>query len=69
MQFNKNKNKNHTLLEQTRTSVSVNGMIFSIPADKTSELINYLQRLQSIRITENTPSPPLQWNGQTLIQE
>lgn len=53
----------------TRTNVSVSGLNFSIPSDRVNEVLNLLTRLQSIQLTENNPTPPLQWQGKTLINE
>jgi len=57
-----------SLIQSSRINVTVGHQIFSIPSDKVGQVINLLSSLQSIQIQEN-PTPFLQYNGKTLINE
>lgn len=54
------------LTTSNRINVTVGQQVFAIPVDKVQEVILLLSRLQSIQIQEN-PSPPLQYQGRTLL--
>jgi hypothetical protein len=58
----------NSLIQSNRINVTVGHQIFSIPSDKINQVINLLSTLQSIQIQEN-PTPYLQYNGRSLIQE
>lgn len=53
-------------ISSNRVNVTVANHVFSIPADKLNQVINLLQSLQSIQISDNS-SPFIQYNGKTLI--
>jgi len=55
------------LITGAKTRVSVGNQIFEIPTEKTTELMRLLSRWQSIQVQENNPSPPLQYQGRSLI--
>jgi hypothetical protein len=54
-------------ISSNRVNVTIAGQIFSIPADKVQQVMNFLATLQSIQISEN-PSPYIQYQGKSLIQ-
>jgi len=56
-------------LVSTRTRVSVGNMVFDIPTEKVSTLVETLNRLQSIQVSEDTmhASPLIKYNGVTLV--
>ena len=53
-------------ISANRINVTVGNQVFSIPADKIQNVINFLAGLQSIQVSEN-PSPLIQYQGKTLI--
>jgi hypothetical protein len=54
-------------ISSNRVNATIAGQIFSIPADKVQQVMNFLATLQSIQISEN-PSPYIQYQGKSLIQ-
>jgi hypothetical protein len=57
------------LITSNRINVTIGYNTFSIPTDKVNDVIALLSRLQSIQVSEARPSPPLCYNGVTLIQD
>lgn len=56
------------LIAANRIRVSVGHQIFEIPAERVSEVINLLSRLQSIQVSEGSPqNTNSHFSGQTLI--
>jgi hypothetical protein len=55
------------LISTNRINITVGHQTFSIPVDKANQVIQLLSSLQSIQVSEQNPSPILQYNGQSLI--
>lgn len=51
----------------SRSTAIVDGIAYSIPTTTVRQVIQLLEKLQSIQLTEHNPSPPLQYRGQALI--
>lgn len=56
-----------SLIANNYIKVTVGNQIFEIPADKMQEVFQFLSRLQSISIHKENPSPPLNYQGKSLI--
>jgi len=59
------------IIAGARTRVVVNNQVFEVPSEKINDLIGFISRLNSVAINEHErwgESPPLQYNGISLIQ-
>lgn len=62
-----NSKLHNMIIGSTKTRVTVGNQVFEIPAEKTAELFQILSKWQSIAVTEANPSPPLHYQGRSLI--